>query len=211
MKAKNSIFRQKTLSAPIIIVFQACAYIFMAPILRLFYRAQRIHPRNIGTLARGSLLVANHQSLIDPFIVTANFPARVFFRLLPVYFPVDHRWISMPVLRTLLSCFGCYDVGDTHRKKMLALFYTHQLLTQRKTVFLFPEGRISKEDMREFKRGIEYFIQVAINVIFVRMEGFHVVSLRTGRKLIYSEVEVLKGRAFNATSLKEYVAGLEKE
>lgn len=210
MRTKDSVFRQKNLPAWIVVVFQVCAYIFVALSLRLLYRAQRFLPKNIGTLSRGSLLIANHQSLLDPFIVTANLPACVFFRLVPIYFPVHHFWISKRVFRNILPCLGCYDVGDTRKEKMLALFYTHQLLTQKKTVFLFPEGEISKEEIKEFKRGIEYFIQVAVNVVFVRMEGFHSASMRTKRKLFYSEVEVLKGRAFDAVSLREYVEGLKK-
>lgn len=210
MKIKGSVFRQKNLPAWIIVVSQVGAYIFLALSLRLFYRAQRSLPKNIGTLSCGSLLIANHQSLLDPFVVTANLPARVFFRLVPIYFPVHHFWISKPVLGNILPCLGCYDVGDTRKEKMLALFYTHQLLAQKKTVFLFPEGEISKGEIKEFKRGIEYIIQVAVNVVFVRMEGFHVASLRTKRKLFYSKVEVLKGRVFDAVSLREYVKGLKK-
>lgn len=214
METGKPSFKQKTFPATLVVVFQVLAYAFGAPALRFFYRTKRRLPKNINTLTRGSLLVSNHQSLADPFIITANLPALAFFQLLPIYFPVDHFWMEKPFMKTLLLCLGCYDVGNSRREKMMALFYTHQLLEQKKTVFLFPEGEISKDEVKEFQRGIEYFIHAAINVIFVHMEGFHThhsaLKPRAKKRLVYSEVEALKGKGFNAVSLKQYIEELKK-
>lgn len=212
MKKEKLAFQQKTPFAPLIVVFQVFAYLFAALPLRLFYRATRKLPEDIHMLTKGSLLVSNHQSLADPFIVTANLPARVFFRLLPIYFPVDHFWIRKPFFKILLPCLGCYDVGSTRREKMMALFFTHQLLEQKKTVFLFPEGEISNDQIKEFQKGIEYFVHAAIAVIFVRMEGFHLPNssffIAPKRKLFYSSVKILKGGEHDVSSLRQHIESM---
>lgn len=171
---------------------QFLAYFLLYIPLRIFFRSKRVLPDNIQELERGSLLIANHQSIADPFIVMGNLPFLVFIRLLPVRFPTDHDYMSIPVFGQMLRFFGCYDVGATPRLRMCTLLKTCDLLRSGETVFLFPEGSIARSEMKEFNRGIEFFIRESHSVIFVRMDGFnepitrHV--LETKRTLHYGEV-----------------------
>lgn len=186
---------------------QFSSYFVLYIPLRIFFRAHRSLPDDFSRLTRGSLVIANHQSMVDPFIVMGNLPFFTFVRLLPVRFPTDHEYMASPVLGQALRFFGCYDVGATPRMRMCTLLKTCDLLRSGETVFLFPEGSIARSEMKEFNQGIEFFIREAQSVIFVRMDGFnepiihHV--LETSRMLCYGEVQEVDAIQHDARVLQE--------
>ena len=70
---------------------------------------------------------------------------------------------------------------------MRAIFYIRELLRKRKTVFLFPEGRITNErTVRELKQGLEFFMGDALNVMFIRLHGFNEAGER--RRISFGDV-----------------------
>ena len=200
---------QKTLlySDYIIGFFQFLTYIFFAYPIRFFYRAETTVSQNINKLKKGSLLVANHQSFLDPFIVLAYIPFLTFIKILPIRFPVCDKFMANPFLSWLLKLLGCFNIGANSKKKMLALLYTRGLLQQGKTVFLFTEGTvIKKETIDEFRQGIQFFINECQNAVFVRMKGFNKINLRSlirsDRKLTFSEVKNFNGEDIKTDDLK---------
>lgn len=184
----------------------ATYFMFFIP-LRVLFRSRVSLSHNLHNLSRGSLLVANHQSIADPFIVMGRLPFSVFVKLLPVRFPTTHAYMELPVVGQALRFWGCYDVGATPRLRMCTLLKTCDLLRSRKTVFLFPEGTIAESQMNEFNQGIEFFIRETSSVIFVRMDGFnepmkkHLFKAR--RTLDYGEVLDSNVVSHDARSLQE--------
>ncbi len=161
-----------------IVVFQILSYIIGAIPLRLLYRGKRVLPDDLHRLRRGSLLISNHQSMVDPFYVLAHLPLNHFLRILPIRFPTDGKVYASsfynPKLFPILTLLGCFSVGVTKAEKMRAIFYIRGLLKKRETVFLFPEGEIIKErNVKDLKRGIDFFIDDALNVLFVRISGLN--------------------------------------
>lgn len=156
----------------LITVAQVLCYIIMVVPLRLLARAKRDIDPEIIRLRRGSLVVANHQWFLDPFMVLAHVPFMAFLLMLPIRFPVKHelmkrRW-------QWLRLVGIYDIGNTPREKMIGLYRTRELLRQQVTVFLFPEGRVNRSgQVGELQRGIEFLMTENTPVMFVRMQGFH--------------------------------------
>lgn len=191
----------------VIFLVQLASYFVLYLPLRIFFRSHRSLSGTIRQLGRGALLIANHQSIADPFIVMGNLPFTVFIRLLPVRFPTDHDYMQLPVTGQLLRFFGCYDVGATPRLRMCTLLKTCDLLRSGETVFLFPEGSIARSEMKEFNRGIEFFIRESRSVVFVRMDGFnepiadHIIATR--RTLCYGEVRSAEDLEHDARSLRE--------
>lgn len=190
-----------------IYVVQFSSYFILYIPLRIFFRSRRVLPENIRLLDRGALLIANHQSIFDPFVVMGNLPLRVFLKLLPVRFPTDHSYMKLPIVGLTLRFFGCYDVGATARLRMCTLLKTCDLLRSGETVFLFPEGSIARSEMKEFMQGIEFFIREAHLVIFVRMDGFNEPIAKhffmSSRSLCYGEVRNIDALEHDARSLRE--------
>lgn len=180
----------------VIVVFQIFAYLVAALPLRLMYRAHKRLPVNFSALKQGSLIISNHQSMVDPFFVTASMPFRDFLRVLPIRFPTaDFVYKSAylnPKFFPFLKFFGCFSIGATHLERMRVIFYIRELLKQRRTVFLFPEGEITKgTNVKDLKQGIDFLVRDAASVLFVRLHGLNGAEHATGgrrHKIIFGDV-----------------------
>ncbi|MFZ2187450.1 MAG: lysophospholipid acyltransferase family protein [Candidatus Moraniibacteriota bacterium] len=177
-----------------IAMVQIATYIAFSRILRYFFRADRKVSRTISQLRRGSLIISNHQSILDPFIILAHLPTRSFLKAVPIRFPVTHSYYKY--LR-FLALFGAYDIGADKRERMLGLFYTRDLLKSGESVMIFPEGRIcAAGEMLDFQNGIKFLTDVSANVVFVKMEGFYQkdwLKFQMLRGVIFSEVRYFNG------------------
>jgi 1-acyl-sn-glycerol-3-phosphate acyltransferase len=170
-------------------------FVFYIP-RRILFNINITPPNNFGELKNGVLLVANHQSKLDPFIILSCIPFALFFRILPVRFPVLHEYMEKSVSSKILKLLGCYDIGGTSRENMVGFLYTRDLLKKGNTVFLFPEGKISKKgsEVENLKRGIEFFVKDSKSVVFARMKGFNEVKLpsfRAKTSISFSSVQDL--------------------
>lgn len=197
----------------VITFFQILSYfVFYVP-RRIFYNVQITHPENFWELKNGSLLVANHQSRMDPFLVLSCIPFGLFLRILPIKFPVLHKYMVNPYLSGSLKILGCYDIGKNSRENMVGFLYTRDLLKKGKTVFLFPEGKISKngDEISNFKMGIEFFVKEAKNVVFARLKGFNKVNLpcfRVKSSITFSSVQDLVVKDVDVEDIKNLFGAL---
>lgn len=153
-------------------IVQILLHFFSAYPVRAFYNAYRVLPSNLHIIKRGMLVVSNHQSMADPFVVLGHIPFKLFLQTVPLYFPVSHTEYNYWYFKPFLKILGGYDIGGTKKEKLIGLMKTRDLLKQKRTVFLFPEGKINKETIGDFHRGIEFFAKSSSGVIFVRMQGF---------------------------------------
>ena len=174
------------------IFLQATLYILISRPLRWVYHAERAVPSGMYKVKQGALFVSNHQSMADPFLVLVHIPTKVFFQSLPFYFPVSSAYYRRWYLRPFIAVLGGYDIGGTKTEKMLGLLRTRALLKQKRTVFLFPEGKINKKNIGDFERGIEFFVKDCVGgVIFVQMRAFSMSwseLIETRPQLKFSEV-----------------------
>jgi len=162
----------------VIVVMEIAAYVITTIPLRIYARARRRLPKTLNKLRGGSLLISNHQSMADPFVILAHLPFLAFLHMLPIRFPTDDERFHHSYLNSrffpLMTLLGCYSIGKTNQEKMLALFYTRQLLEKGYSVCLFPEGQIAQEkDVQALQKGVEFLKNAARSVIFVRMHGFY--------------------------------------
>jgi 1-acyl-sn-glycerol-3-phosphate acyltransferase len=167
-------FSREIVLPPVIAVWQVVLYIVFAWVLRLIYRAKITNQENLKRINNGALIVANHQSKMDPFIILAHIPFFTYLNILPVRFPVLHLYMKKPVLGVFLKMWGSYDIGDSNREKMIGLYYTRELVQKKKTVMLFPEGKLVKDNhLDEFQKGLQFLAAECENVIFVRLRNFN--------------------------------------
>lgn len=155
----------------------------------------KVHVPNNFYVPRGTLVLANHRSLFDPFLVTYHLGSQNWYRSIPTRFPTKSSYASRPVLGSAIKMLGAYDIGKTSMERAKKLLYTRDLLDRERTVLLFPEGKIvdDGEVVEEFQQGARMLFAHDYPTVFVRLSGFNTESfLRpstvTNARMYYSEV-----------------------
>lgn len=137
--------------------------ITLLPPVRLLYR---LRVRNSGRVptSGGVLLLSNHLSYIDSFILYAACPR-------PVRFVIVSRYLNQRAIRWFLELFGAIPI--TPGKSRDAIRLTAQCLKDGDLVCLFPEGQLSRTGMlNELKKGFELIArQSGARVQCVWMQG----------------------------------------
>ncbi|MFZ4506274.1 MAG: lysophospholipid acyltransferase family protein [Fimbriimonas sp.] len=95
----------------------------------------------------GVLIVANHQSDLDPVLV--QWACRR-----PMHFMAKQELFEMPILGPLIRLYGAYPVRrgepDIH-----AIRQTLELLSMGEVVLIFPEGRLTQDGVLiDFEAGV---------------------------------------------------------
>lgn len=141
---------------------------------------------------RGLLIVANHQSHVDPPAIAATLP--FLSALQPVFYvslPKDaYKHMSFGFLcgGTLFKMFGAYaaykGLGDYEK----ALIQHIKLLKQGKTVVLFPEGKIHRDFLGEARQGVQHLAAITNALILpVGISGHETdLTMRVGEPVEYT-------------------------
>jgi len=148
--------------------------------LKFFFRVTVYHPSKFN-VPNGTLILANHESKLDPFFVIYNLGARNLISILPFRAPVTSKFMVRPILGKLISLIGGYNIGETPIERAKKLLFTKNLLAQGQTVLLFPEGKIIKRGHikhEEFKKGAHMLFSQNYPVVFVRLIGLNKMSFK---------------------------------
>lgn len=122
--------------------------------LALFIRGiYRIRTDGIGNVPHrgGALLVANHLSFVDAFLVSAALDR-------PVRFMMYRPFFDLPLVGRFCRRMGAIPVSsqDTREQKQASIEYAAQLLRDGELVCIFAEGHISRTgSLGGFRRGLE--------------------------------------------------------
>jgi 1-acyl-sn-glycerol-3-phosphate acyltransferase len=184
-----------------ILVFIFLQYL-LTPIFNRFYfyvfRICVIKPKNFSISKRGVLFISNHQSKVDPFIITGGVGIKNFIRsVCPTRYPVMSLYMQKPFTGKIIALIGGYDIGSTSFERMKQLVFTRDLLLHKKqNVLIFPEGKINKTidvHHEDFQKGIQILFKENIPIVFVRLTGIHSITLSNFYKnfekaIKYSEV-----------------------
>lgn len=137
--------------------------ITMLPLVQLLYRVRRT---GVGFVPRegGVLLLANHVSYIDAFIIYLTSPR-------PVRFVVLEAYVKVKPIAWFLKLFGAIPIRKTHAKE--AITRTVAALKEGDVVCLFPEGGLTRLGViYEFKKGFELIVRKSgCPVVPVYMDG----------------------------------------
>lgn len=136
--------------------------VLLTPI-RLHYRVQTIGAEHIPREG-GVLLLSNHVSYIDAFIIYLSCPR-------PVRFVVLETYEKLPSIGWFVRLFGGIPITPTKAKE--ALVRTAAALREGGVVCLFPEGGLTRLGVtNEFKKGFEIIArQAQCPVVPVYMDG----------------------------------------
>ncbi len=135
----------------------------MLPVVRIIYRVRRIGVENVPAYG-GVLLLANHVSYIDSFIMYLCSPR-------PVRFVVLDSYVKNPSIGWFLKLFGGIPIRRGSAKD--AIQKTVEALKAGDVVCLFPEGELTRTGVvGGMKKGFELIIRKAeCPVVPVYMDG----------------------------------------
>jgi len=133
------------------------------PILLLIYRVRRIGTENVPVHG-GVLLLSNHVSYIDSFILVLCTPR-------PVRFVVVDRFVNMPSVGWFLRLFDVIPIRRESPRDAIAK--TVEALRNGDVVCMFPEGELTRTGVTMgLKKGFELVVRKAsCPVVPVYMDG----------------------------------------
>ena len=118
-------------------------HLFLATILRFIFRIEiNFEDANVNKNKR-YIVVANHPSKLDPFLILAALPLSIFVRLTPFNFVTSEKYLKRGYYKYLLKMWGCVSNIEKNKKKPLIIL--KEKLNDNETIFLFPGGELEKE------------------------------------------------------------------
>lgn len=148
------------------------------------------------------VLYANHQSQIDPFLITASLPSRTIAQLLPFRFFVNNSYLQGP-RKALIYMMGGFPAYPEPNKKY-GLERAKALLLSKQTVVIFPSGRRTRE--RIAKRGIsELATELNVYLIPVYIDWKH-----RWRCRVHIGTPIKGGAIYSPEQLMQYVYELSE-
>ncbi|MEK7604202.1 MAG: lysophospholipid acyltransferase family protein [Patescibacteria group bacterium] len=127
------------------------------------------------SVPRGTLVLANHRSLFDPFLIAYHLGMENWLHTIPTRYPATPDYTLRPILGSVIRALGAYNIGRTPMERAKKLVFTRDLLDRGCTVLLFPEGKIvdNGEVVAEFQRGIKMLFAQDYPIVLVRLSGFN--------------------------------------
>ncbi len=140
---------------------------WLALFIRVVYRIRTDGIENVPRRG-GALLVSNHLSFVDAFLVSAALDR-------PVRFMMYRPFFDLPLVGRFCHRMGAIPVSsqDTHEQKQASIEYAAQLLRDGELVCIFAEGHISRTgSLGGFRRGLERIARKADTPILpVALDG----------------------------------------
>lgn len=159
---------------------------------------ENIPPDTEDNAAPAYLLCANHQGLLDPFVIGATIRVKI-------YWMAKESLFRVPIVKQIIEAFGAYPVsrgtGDVG-----AIKKSVELLKNHKSVGIFPQGhRNPGIDLRrtEIRHGAGMMafraecdvLPVCIATKNRRLRPFQKTAILVGERIPFSELGLLEGNS----------------
>jgi long-chain acyl-CoA synthetase len=119
----------------------------------------RVEGRQFLEVLNGPVIfIANHRSMLDPYVLTAAIPFKHHRYVLPFRFATKVTYLNNPLLKPFLTLWGCFPVaprsGSIEEVLAPALDVTRD---REQSMVYFPEGKVIKEEgLHQARPGIAY-------------------------------------------------------
>ncbi len=141
------------LTDTLFLVSQTVIYLFFRT-LNIALVKNRVVMLGVGNVRYLPLLiVANHQSMADPFIICGALPRVIFRRLAPIRFMVANGYMHSP-LKPFLFALGCFPARREANNPRSGIDYAVKLMKSGYTLLIFPEGRRTLPNQTTPKSGV---------------------------------------------------------
>jgi len=139
-------------------------YFLVWPIIHWIKPVKITTDQKVYDLKKPIVIMANHKSIFDPWIISTSLPFKTFCKLLPIRI-LGTKDYSDPFLK-LVGKFGIvsfiyYIYGVIGIRKAWTFEEKTEPLVQaikhKQSAFIFPEGGLNKDEMiGNFRRGVPY-------------------------------------------------------
>lgn len=116
-------------------------FIFTIPV-RFLFQIESNGKDIIVSENKKYIIVANHPSKLDPFIILAGLPLKTFMKLAPFAFLTTEDYLKKWNYKPFLLIWGCVSNKEKNKVKPLQRLKTQ--LKNKETVFIFPGGELEK-------------------------------------------------------------------
>ena len=184
------------------ILYRTLGFYAVRPLLRIVYRAEITGGERIPA-GGPCVLVANHESVVDPFVLGLATP-----RLIR-YMAKAELWQSR-LLALVMEGFGGFPV-ERGRGDAAALDRARGLLAQGEIIAIFPQGTCLPFRRRPFHRtAARLAIETGVPVVPVALVGTEKIARPHRLKLGLPKVRVLVGRPIEVEPRKATVTAAKE-
>jgi len=166
---------------------------------RLFLRLEVQGLEEIKKLERPFLICPNHQSFLDPFVLSSNYPFALFRNIFHVG---ASEFFSNALMRFIAKMLNVVPVNpDT--ELMRAMKAGAIGLKHGKVLNIYPEGeRAFDGDLHQFKKGAAILAtELGLPIVPVALDGLHKVWARKSSRIRLAKVKIKIGKPFYANDI----------
>ncbi len=163
-------------------------------IARVFFRLKVSGKENVENLKRPFIIAPNHQSYLDPFILTSEYS----FDNLKNSFAVGaSQFFESSVMQKIAAFLNTVPV-DADTQLLKAMKISAVGLKHGKSLVIFPEGtRGFDGNLNEFKKGAAILaVELDVPIVPVALDGFYKVWSRDSNKINFAETAIRFGKSF---------------
>ena len=142
--ADNYLPKQAFDSPLVVFLITAVQFVFWLPVRLIVVVMRRGLNRQLTTSSiiptQHYTIVANHQSMLDPFMICGSLSLPVYLKLMPYRFFVHNGFIDNPWLRPFLILLGGFPARE-HERYWHGIAAAERYLAGGQTSVIFPEGK----------------------------------------------------------------------
>jgi 1-acyl-sn-glycerol-3-phosphate acyltransferase len=140
------------------------------------------------------VLAANHQSRIDPFIISGQIPFNTYKKLGTFRYFAMNGLFKNALLRAFIVAFGCFPTRP-HPHYPHGLDYSTKLLHQGRSLLIFPEGRRTVRGVSAARSGVMVLAHEPNTMIIPAHIEWQ------GRSLFRRRFRLVVGRPFSGSGM----------
>jgi long-chain acyl-CoA synthetase len=167
---------------------------FFNLIARLFFRLEVSGKENLAAMKRPYIVCPNHQSYLDPFLVTSEYAFDNFKNSFAVG---ASQFFESKFMQSLAAFLNTVPI-DADTQLLKAMKAGAVGLKHGKILNIFPEGaRAFDGELHEFKKGAAILaVELDVPIVPVALDGFYKVWGRSSGKINLSKTQIRYGKPF---------------
>lgn len=142
------------------------------------------------------ILVANHQSHLDPFLIFTSLPYEVFKKLRPAAFMTKNKYTDRSWKRFFTAPLGMFP-AHSNQNYPAGIEMASRLVDQGFTLVMFPEGKIGRDrEHAPHKGAVVIAVSKKLSLLPARISWAH--------SILRSRVSLTYGSHFQLSNVENY-------
>jgi long-chain acyl-CoA synthetase len=167
---------------------------FFNLIARIFFKLEVSGKENLEAVKRPYLVCPNHQSYLDPFLITSEY---TFDNLRNSFAVGASQFFESKFMQSLAAFLNTVPI-DADTQLLKAMKAGAVGLKHGKILNIFPEGaRAFDGELHEFKKGAAILaVEMDVPIVPVALDGFYKVWGRSSGKINFAKTKIRFGKPF---------------